>query len=165
MILLSLINCPECGREISSKAISCPHCGYPISNLGNNSKSYTVILNACGLNRAQVVHYLMETQDINMSNAYNIINNTPYIISKNISKEKANELKQIFEMVGATITIKDYDTNDDLNAHIKTDEVRCPRCGSNQITTGQRGFSLLTGFIGSNKTVNRCGNCGYSWKP
>lgn len=43
--------------------------------------------------------------------------------------------------------------------------VRCPKCGSTQITTGQRGYSLITGFLGSNKTVNRCANCGYSWKP
>lgn len=40
-----------------------------------------------------------------------------------------------------------------------------PQCGSEAITIGTRGFSLLTGFIGSSKTVNRCGNCGYSWKP
>lgn len=26
---MSLIKCPECGREISDKAISCPQCGYP----------------------------------------------------------------------------------------------------------------------------------------
>ena len=26
-----MIKCPECGREISSKATSCPHCGCPIS--------------------------------------------------------------------------------------------------------------------------------------
>lgn len=44
-------------------------------------------------------------------------------------------------------------------------KVHYPRCGSTQITTGQRGYSLLTGFLGSNKTVNRCANCGYSWKP
>lgn len=44
-------------------------------------------------------------------------------------------------------------------------EVRCPKCGSASITTGQKGFSLLTGFLGSNKTVNRCASCGYSWKP
>lgn len=43
--------------------------------------------------------------------------------------------------------------------------VKCPKCGSTQITTGQRGYSLITGFLGSNKTVNRCANCGYSWKP
>lgn len=44
-------------------------------------------------------------------------------------------------------------------------KVHYPRCGSTQITTGQRGYSLLTGFLGSNKTVNRYANCGYSWKP
>lgn len=27
---MALINCPECGKEISDTAQSCPHCGYPI---------------------------------------------------------------------------------------------------------------------------------------
>ncbi len=31
-----------------------------------------------------------------------------------------------------------------------------PKCGSTNITAGQRRYSLLTGFIGSGKTVNRC---------
>ena len=43
--------------------------------------------------------------------------------------------------------------------------VKCPRCGSTNITAGQRGFSLLTGFVGSGRTVNRCANCGYKWRP
>ena len=42
---------------------------------------------------------------------------------------------------------------------------RCPKCGSTSITAGQKGYSLLTGFLGNNKTVNRCANCGYTWKP
>lgn len=42
---------------------------------------------------------------------------------------------------------------------------KCPKCGSINITTGQRGYSLLVGFLGSNTTVNRCSNCGYTWKP
>ena len=48
---MSLIKCPECGKEISSMAETCPHCGYPIhknpstnsSNnnpFSNNSSSY-----------------------------------------------------------------------------------------------------------------------------
>lgn len=28
---MSLVNCPECGKEISDKAISCPYCGYPMA--------------------------------------------------------------------------------------------------------------------------------------
>lgn len=43
--------------------------------------------------------------------------------------------------------------------------VRCPKCSSTQITTGSRGYSIVTGFLGANKTVNRCAKCGHTWKP
>lgn len=46
-----------------------------------------------------------------------------------------------------------------------TPTLRCPKCGSTSVTTGSRGYSLLTGFLGSGKTVNRCGSCGHKWKP
>ena len=42
---------------------------------------------------------------------------------------------------------------------------RCPKCNSTAIVTGTRGFSIWSGFIGSNKTMNRCGNCGHKWYP
>lgn len=43
--------------------------------------------------------------------------------------------------------------------------VRCPKCSSTQITTGARGYSMVWGFIGSGKTVNRCARCGHKWEP
>ncbi|MDE7360014.1 MAG: hypothetical protein K2N39_11430, partial [Lachnospiraceae bacterium] len=51
------------------------------------------------------------------------------------------------------------------NAPQSGSTVHCPRCGSTNITAGQRGYSLLTGFVGSGSTVNRCANCGHKWKP
>ena len=30
---MALIKCPECGRDVSDRAISCPNCGYPINEL------------------------------------------------------------------------------------------------------------------------------------
>ena len=33
------------------------------------------------------------------------------------------------------------------------------------ITTGARGVNNFWGLLGTSKTVNRCGNCGYTWKP
>lgn len=27
---MSLIKCPECGKEFSDRAVSCPNCGYPV---------------------------------------------------------------------------------------------------------------------------------------
>lgn len=43
--------------------------------------------------------------------------------------------------------------------------VHCPRCDSTNVVTGQRGYSMVWGFIGSNRTMNRCGKCGYKWEP
>lgn len=42
---------------------------------------------------------------------------------------------------------------------------RCPKCSSTQITTGSRGYSMVWGFIGAGKTVNRCARCGHKWEP
>lgn len=36
---MALINCPECGREISDKATSCPYCGFPITTENNRDKN------------------------------------------------------------------------------------------------------------------------------
>lgn len=46
--------------------------------------------------------------------------------------------------------------------------IKCPECGK-EISDKSHicihcGYSLFAGFIGSNKTINSCGNCGYSWK-
>lgn len=45
------------------------------------------------------------------------------------------------------------------------DTLTCPKCGSTAVSTGARGFSIFTGFLGSGSTVNRCGKCGHKWKP
>jgi len=42
---------------------------------------------------------------------------------------------------------------------------KCPKCGSTAISTGARGFNLMSGMLGASKTVNRCANCGHTWKP
>ena len=36
---MSLVKCPECGREISDKATACPHCGFPIAVNKSNAVS------------------------------------------------------------------------------------------------------------------------------
>ncbi len=39
--VMALIQCPECGKEISDKAGKCPHCGYPIEETENNVEKET----------------------------------------------------------------------------------------------------------------------------
>jgi len=35
---MSLVNCKECGKEVSDKAINCPHCGFKM-NLSDGMKT------------------------------------------------------------------------------------------------------------------------------
>lgn len=39
---MALIKCPECGKEISDKAIRCPSCGYPIER--NSDEKHAPLL-------------------------------------------------------------------------------------------------------------------------
>jgi hypothetical protein len=36
---VSLINCPECNKEISDKAVACPSCGFPISQTDDQDET------------------------------------------------------------------------------------------------------------------------------
>lgn len=38
---MALINCPECGKEISDKAKNCIHCGFPLDSVGCDDKPET----------------------------------------------------------------------------------------------------------------------------
>jgi len=59
-------------------------------------------------------------------------------------------------------------------------KIACPKCGSDQLYAGKKGFSgkkavagavltggigLLAGTIGSNKIVLICLNCSHQWRP
>lgn len=45
------------------------------------------------------------------------------------------------------------------------EKIKCPECGSEQITATQKGYGLLTGFIGSGKVMITCLKCGHRFKP
>lgn len=51
------------------------------------------------------------------------------------------------------------------NNNTNKNQVKCPICGSTSIATTNRGYSLLTGFIGSGSPRNVCQKCGHKWKP
>lgn len=127
-----LINCSECGREISDKASVCPHCGNPMVPKIKSKPSLSHIpCPNCGAN--------WHTFDDNDNDICKVCN---HIFTE----------KEIYSFKSHQQTIQ-------------SSKPKCPKCGSISITTGQRGYSLWTGFLGSNKTVNRCSNCGYTWQP
>jgi DNA-directed RNA polymerase subunit RPC12/RpoP len=90
-------------------------------------------------------------------------------------EEKENQFAKDLELQKKLdeLNVKKVPINDSL--------VRCPKCGSSQLTTNKKGFSLgkavaggvllvpiagvATGMIGKNKIIITCLNCGKQFKP
>ena len=147
---MALIKCPECGSEISDYSDKCIHCGYPLSK---------------------------EESDIFLFNGVKL--EKKYFLDQNISrKEKTRKLRSASD-VGNLVawkyldewvklgTIPDVVNHETLaeEAERERNIVKCPKCGSTAVQTVNRGYSLMTGFLGSGSPRNVCQKCGHKWKP
>lgn len=162
---MALIKCPECGKEISDKASACIHCGFPLNNINQDHTLYNVILETTGPNRAKLNVALRNIRTLSLVEAKNMIDSAPCVIKENISLSEAQQIQKNFAEIMAGVKIVAVDGSSSIESPYDKNVIYCPRCGSTQITTGQRGYSFLTGFLGSNKAVNRCAKCGYTWEP
>lgn len=148
---MALIKCPECGKEVSDKSKQCIHCGFPFEQkniciLNGRELDLTFIIDG-SCNSLEAALRLSEISDISGLASIDVVSDIirtkkiPPILHVKTKEEEEEEYIR------------------------EENQIRCPRCGSTSVTAGQRGYSYFTGFIGSGKTVNRCANCGYKWKP
>jgi DNA-directed RNA polymerase subunit RPC12/RpoP len=173
-----IIKCPECGKEISDKAVQCIHCGYPLKELSNqnnnatdNTEEYKLVLvdfNEKSFSDRVFVSLFCDNDKEKYQQA---ISSIPCVLQEHIPKEQYLKIKATLDKDSITkmILIKQNENIADSIEYLEyvnsKDIVKCPKCGSKSIFSGQRGFSIITGFIGSGNTVNRCAKCGYKWKP
>lgn len=170
---MALMNCPECNHQISDKAVSCPNCGFPLSNCSasiqkGDASTYAIVFDKINGQKIEVIKRVESAVGIDVTNAKELVDNFPSILKRNVPADEANRIKREIEKTGASIVLVPYDPNmsdEDVLKPYRSDSICCPRCSSTNVVIGQRGFSVLTGFLGSNKTVNRCGKCDYSWEP
>ena len=152
---MALIKCPECGKEVSDKALTCVHCGCPL-----------VKKNHCIINGVDVdCSFLFDSryEDIEIKELIMIEKtNLDAGVADKIVEEwvKKGEIPPVFNGKISTYEEESRQAMERIN-----NQLHCPKCGSTSITTGARGVNWFWGFIGANKTVNRCGKCGYTWKP
>lgn len=88
-----------------------------------------------------------------------------YFVICKISKDP-NFIKAMMELHDTNII--DYNLKmSQFRQQVQQDinKVHCPKCNCTDIGVANRGYSLLTGFIGSGKSMNVCKRCGYKWKP
>lgn len=153
---MALIGCPECGKEVSDKAIVCINCGFPLKEtrntlciIGNKTYDLSNIL------------YKLENSEVANKIFLDKLENELYEQVRTISISGARKIIEI--MIETGEVPKTFDASYKRNS-IDT-QIRCPKCSSTQITTGSRGYSMVWGFVGSGKTVNRCAKCGHKWEP
>ena len=142
-------NLKECLRgylffdKISDNETICPHCGNKLIDEEITKSEFQKFLLYTD-NNPKVVHALME-----------LYKNDP--IEYQI---KINQLQMQYEQQKEAKKQQKAQTS-------KSDEPKltCPKCGSSNIAEGTKGFSLMTGFIGSGNFRYVCKKCGNKWKP
>lgn len=157
---MALIKCPECGKEISNKAAACIHCGFPLDSISKE--------NICMIDNVEydLTDYKNKLLSIDRNNKAAL---------SNIEREMCRSIDGLSIFGAAFLAVEILNTGkvpktfdaEKSRVRFKEDDglIHCPKCNSTQITTGSRGYSIVTGFIGAGKTVNRCARCGHKWEP
>lgn len=137
---MSLIKCPECNNNVSEYADKCPNCGCPIDKIKEKEFTHNDEKISCPL-----CHTTREKSKLISNQNKCVVCGYNFDMSKS---ETENYIKKAQE-------------RESINKLIP----KCPKCGSQSIATVNRGYSLLTGFLGSGKPMNVCQNCGHKWEP
>ena len=130
--------------EVDNNETNCPYCNTLLIDIGMSCEDFNLIKKISKNNR-HLLEALVELSENNIIE-YEIQMNQFRLQEKQI--EAFNNKKELKE-----------------GTSHKQQILKCPKCGSTNITTGARGANWAFGFIGASKTVNRCGNCGHTWKP
>lgn len=183
--------CPYCGKKIDyngnaiveptayeQRVMICPTCGFIALSDGYDPENPQMKCQKCNndMINTKMTGYIygeacvscrQKEIDQKLRESF-VTNNSKFNSEKyneNIQNEKEKELNRMIETGKTREQEKaEYDQRQKEIA-LSRNKIHCPNCNSTNVTTGQRGYSFLTGFLGSNKTVNRCGNCGYKWEP
>jgi ribosomal protein L7/L12 len=184
---MALINCPECNREISDKAVSCPHCGCPIKNVNNiESDIYTLKLNQTPL-QIKAIRIVRELFGYGLKEAKDIVDSSPVILAENLSYDEVKKLAQPFCNNLISIEILDihknpvdigvrpqppqnkyYNYTDTQPVAQNINIPKCPTCNSTSIkkislsekAVGGAMFGLFSSKV---RKTFECKSCGYKW--
>lgn len=162
-----LIKCPECGKEISDKAPQCIHCGFPISSNTptQNINSDYCSINGTPVNLKQIIDSISCVENRKQFDSFK------KQVNKYVSLNDSNSAALFMIIIKHGIPESFYNGDNFSNSKYNISKRKfgnvpiCPKCGSTSVATTNKGYSLLTGFLGSGKAINICQSCGYKFKP
>lgn len=175
---MALISCPECGKQISDKAPACIHCGFPLDMVSSKIVSQSNMKKIVIPNpeRSQIFHtYVLMTvaqvKGVPYPKIESVVKQGDHpIVVDDLDMSTADAIVQKLKekSILKEIFVVDAGTDEAAIMELITPPKKvacCPKCGSTSIATVNRGYSMLTGFLGSGKPVNVCQVCGHKYKP
>lgn len=160
---MALIQCPECGKEISDKAPACIHCGFPLDQLEKNNsieneddrKLYKLILrNVPKESKVKTIKLVMDMHsNLGLREAKDFVDTVPHTVTTGLTHSDAIKLQKEFTDIGITADIEvdenstsRVDIFSEVEANKKAKEEKhareeaieaskpkCPTCGSTNI--------------------------------
>lgn len=143
---MALINCPECGKEISNKVEKCIHCGYPLSlddRFGKLPLEYNEPCPKC--NSINWDNICKDTGRVLCNTCFKLISLSPEREQAYFAKKKAIEEEQ-----------------KQIKRQQEANKPKCPRCGSTEIQIVRKNWSIWSGFR-TNDTERVCVKCKRKW--
>lgn len=151
---MSLINCPECGKEISDKAKMCPNCGYQNENVKKNyyEKFASYICDNCGEG--------LDIHDTDIRNEYfcpKCNSQMYYLMSSIVDQNTGKQIETYFDE-SRNIGYRALESN-------TKSSITCPYCSSfntKKISGLSKVGSVAMWGIFSQKVRKQwhCNNCG-----
>lgn len=150
---MALIKCPECGKEISDKAIMCINCGYPLNSLENKTDEYICCIHGTNYNLKEEFELILLQDDytktvLKLASKCNINIQDAFALSKIMKSER--KIPKSYE------------------CKFITNKSQCPMCKSTnikKISTTSRMVSVVTVGLASGKLGKqyKCERCKYMW--
>lgn len=166
---MSLINCQECGKEISDKASSCPNCGCPI----HKGTKYKIVINGYDDTDIAALAGLDEVFGITYEDGIKILNNLPYTISEYDSLNEASVYaKPLMSFQWginiSVLTPENTNVSPDSLINVMSNKVTCPTCKSTHVirisASSKIANAIMFGVFGNRrKKTFHCSTCGYEW--
>ena len=121
---MALINCPECGKEISNKSANCIHCGYPLTLEDRMPAKYKkiLILSIDKTNPFFVLHTYEALKKSNLLVDWYKFNEglkqLPYTIVEGITEEESNDIYNQLSRIKVSVEILDDHSSKEHNTII-----------------------------------------------
>ncbi|MBO4646152.1 MAG: ribosomal protein L7/L12 [Bacteroidales bacterium] len=108
------MKCKHCGEEIPDDSNFCEFCGVKISGITNAAAvstvaaercSFDVILKSVGPQKLAVVKEVRESTGLGLKETKQLVESTPQTIKKGVTRKEAENLKKVFDGLGAEVEI------------------------------------------------------------